>query len=709
IESEEGYGIQARVREGAEAEIFADYYVDSKERGISLWCYDGSSGVIKAGAITAGLIGFDIGGMSGSTISAEIAGNIETTGENSLGMDLYSKGGSSITVSQNSNISSACDGLVVDADPKSSVQVTVIGDIEGGREGLRVGISEGETTYSGLNADVIVLGTVSGGTIGISKDTSFGTGGTYRIAVWKVIPNAEGHVAMEGDYDTLFGTNETDYSYSEEFEKSINYIIAYTMKAGQRFTPVDKNGNPLELINDNYYVAHEGDYVSLKPQTEGGVITAAYQYTDNGKELLDKDAEGNFYVIVPRGGGIKLTADIEYPGGVTSVSLDKTVLTLTEGESSALKATVLPDNTADKTVAWSTSDSSVASVDDSGKVTALKEGTAVITVTTRDGGKTASCTVTVKKKDTPEPVTSDVIRLSGKTRYDTSLAAAEELKSVLGVKQFNAVILATGENFADALGGGYLAARKNAPILLTNDKNASKINAYINANLKDGGTVYVLGGTGAVSEAALAGLKVTPKRLSGKTRYDTNLEILKEAGVTNEDILICSGTNFADALSASAAGRPMLLVNGQNASLNKAQKAFLAAHASNHLYILGGTGAVSAEIEEEVKTYSRPLRLTGKDRFETSAYIAAEFFGKRDIAILAYSHGYADGLCAGPLGYALKAPVLLTRPGSELWAFTYTTSFSITKGYVTGGDGRIPDDSVRAIFHLPADAVIGKR
>ncbi len=510
---------------------------------------------------------------------------------------------------------------------------------------------------------------------------------------------------MEGDYDTLFGTHEVEYTYSEELEKSINYIMFFRMKAGQYFTPVDKNGDPLELINDRYYVAHEGDYVSLKPQTEGGVITAAY----NNGELLDKDENGQFYLLVPKGGGVYFTAGIEYPGGVSSVSLDKTALTLTEGESSTLKATVLPENTADKTVTWSSSDSSVATVDDSGKVTALKEGTAVITVTTRDGGKTASCTVTVKKKDTPEPVTSDVIRLSGKTRYDTSLAAAEELKSVLGVKQFNAVILATGENFADALGGGYLAAKKNAPILLTNDKNASKINAYINANLKDGGTVYVLGGTGAVSEAALAGLKVTPKRLSGKTRYDTNLEILKEAGVTNEDILICSGTNFADALSASAAGRPMLLVNGQNTSLNKAQKAFLAAHASNHLYILGGTGAVSAEIEEEVKTYSRPLRLTGKDRFETSAYIAAEFFGKRDIAILAYSHGYADGLCAGPLGYALKAPVLLTRPGSELWAFTYTTSFSITKGYVTGGDGRIPDDSVRAIFHLPADAVIGKR
>jgi len=81
---------------------------------------------------------------------------------------------------------------------------------------------------------------------------------------------------------------------------------------------------------------------------------------------------------------------------VSSVSLDKTSLSLTEGESATLAATVKPDNATNKTVTWSSSNASVASVDASGKVTAVAEGTA--TITAKAGDKTATCTVTVKKK-----------------------------------------------------------------------------------------------------------------------------------------------------------------------------------------------------------------------------------------------------------------------------------------------------------------------
>jgi len=61
----------------------------------------------------------------------------------------------------------------------------------------------------------------------------------------------------------------------------------------------------------------------------------------------------------------------------------------------------LPVDAADKSVKWSSSNLAVASVDANGKVTALNEGVAIITVTTNDGGHTASCIVTVTKKVTP--------------------------------------------------------------------------------------------------------------------------------------------------------------------------------------------------------------------------------------------------------------------------------------------------------------------
>jgi uncharacterized protein YjdB len=82
---------------------------------------------------------------------------------------------------------------------------------------------------------------------------------------------------------------------------------------------------------------------------------------------------------------------------VTGVSLDKPAVELTEGETTVLKATVNPSNATEKTIAWSSDNPSVAAVSN-GTVTAVKAGSATVTVTTQDGGKTARCAVTVKAK-----------------------------------------------------------------------------------------------------------------------------------------------------------------------------------------------------------------------------------------------------------------------------------------------------------------------
>ena len=86
---------------------------------------------------------------------------------------------------------------------------------------------------------------------------------------------------------------------------------------------------------------------------------------------------------------------------VTEVSLDKTELTLTEGETETLTATVRPDNADNRKVTWSSDKTEIATVDGDGRVTAVKAGEAVVTVTTEDGGKTATCKVTVKAKAVP--------------------------------------------------------------------------------------------------------------------------------------------------------------------------------------------------------------------------------------------------------------------------------------------------------------------
>ena len=98
---------------------------------------------------------------------------------------------------------------------------------------------------------------------------------------------------------------------------------------------------------------------------------------------------------------------------VTGVMLNKTETTILEGSSETLVATVLPENATNRNVSWKSSDEAVATVDANGKVTGVKAGEAVITVTTEDGKKTNTCKVTVK---------SNTVNVTGVVLNKTSIS-----------------------------------------------------------------------------------------------------------------------------------------------------------------------------------------------------------------------------------------------------------------------------------------------
>ena len=219
-------------------------------------------------------------------------------------------------------------------------------------------------------------------------------------------------------------------------------------------------------------------------------------------------------------------------------------------------------------------------------------------------------------------------RVFGDNRFKTSLAIADQFKNANNGKAFENIIVASGADFADALSASYLAKVKNAPILLVANKATVVINdtiEYIKKNAAAGANVYLVGGSSVVPNSMITDLKklgFKAKRLAGSNRYDTNIEVLKEAGVTNEKILIASGMDYADALSASAVGLPILLVAGKGKSLTPNQKAYLqslkdvkvekGAAPLSKAYIIGGTGAVSAGILKQAKEiFAAAYRVAG--------------------------------------------------------------------------------------------------
>ena len=114
---------------------------------------------------------------------------------------------------------------------------------------------------------------------------------------------------------------------------------------------------------------------------------------------------------------------------VTGVTLDQTAISLNEGESARLTATITPADADSKAVTWSSSSPAVAAVAADGTVTAVSAGTATITVTTADGGKTVSCAVTVTTPDIPAvPVTGVAL---DKTSLLLAVGGSERLSAAV--------------------------------------------------------------------------------------------------------------------------------------------------------------------------------------------------------------------------------------------------------------------------------------
>ena len=148
--------------------------------------------------------------------------------------------------------------------------------------------------------------------------------------------------------------------------------------------------------------------------------------TINGKV---KELYTNVDITVNVSGTVEKTkgnGEVTYEKAVTGVKLDKSAETLTVGGTTTLTAIITPDNATNKEVTWKSSNEKVATVDQSGKVTAVGAGEATITVTTADGGHKATCTVTVNEKAEDVKVTDITINGSAnmKVNEEQTLSAS---------------------------------------------------------------------------------------------------------------------------------------------------------------------------------------------------------------------------------------------------------------------------------------------
>lgn len=163
--------------------------------------------------------------------------------------------------------------------------------------------------------------------------------------------------------------------------------------------------NPNDATNKSVVWSVSGDAVTLGGSNSDSIRTVTAQ--KGGTATITVKAEDGSNVS----NTIEITVTDDTPVPVTGVSLNKNSLSLTVGGKDTLIATVAPTNASNQKVNWSSSNDKIASVDSSGNVTAVAQGSATITATTEDGKKTANCAVTV---------TASTVAVTGVTVSPTS-------------------------------------------------------------------------------------------------------------------------------------------------------------------------------------------------------------------------------------------------------------------------------------------------
>ncbi|WP_052314851.1 cell wall-binding repeat-containing protein [Desulfosporosinus meridiei] len=310
---------------------------------------------------------------------------------------------------------------------------------------------------------------------------------------------------------------------------------------------------------------------------------------------------------------------------------------------------------------------------------------------------------TADNRTTPGPVVDsllpDNMRLAGYDLIDTSIAISQKTFPVN--HSADAVLLATGYNFPDALAGASLGVVENAPLLLVNPyTDNQKTIAEIRRVLKPGSTIYILGGTAVVSstlEARLNDNSYHPyniKRLAGVTHYGTAAEVAKQVKPSGGgEVIIATGENFPDALSispyASAHGIPMVLV--EKNTLPAESLSYLKDVEPTDVTIVGGVGAVSAAVEAQIQDLfpeANIRRFGGYDQYETSALIAKALFGDSSPNLfVATGTNFPDALSGSVIAGSTQSPIVLVKPNEipEKVSLIYLNSLSNKTVVVLGG------------------------
>jgi putative cell wall-binding protein len=259
-------------------------------------------------------------------------------------------------------------------------------------------------------------------------------------------------------------------------------------------------------------------------------------------------------------------------------------------------------------------------------------------------------------------------RIAGSTRYDT----AAQLVAQAFPGTADMVLVATGDNFPDALAASAAAANADAPLLLVGSR-AIPAATRVQLNRLKPRRIVIVGGTSAVSAAVeaelgrLTGVSAV-ERVAGSNRYETASRLaVRFFDTRTTAAYLVSGDNFPDALAAGAAssytGRPVLLTQAR--SLPSSTQQVLRDLGISSVTVVGGETAVTAGVFAQVRSQvAQVQRISGTDRYDTAARLAESLADPGRHVLLATGSNFPDALGAAAVASRLNVTLILTAPTS---------------------------------------------
>ena len=167
------------------------------------------------------------------------------------------------------------------------------------------------------------------------------------------------------------------------------------------------------------------------------------------------------------------------------------------------------------------------------------------------------------------------------------------------------------------------------------------------------------------------------KILTGDDRYLTNFEVLKHALGDEKRILVISGAQYIDGISAAATGLPILLVED---FVHFYQLDFLSRKKGLEFIIVGSIDVVNSIVAKQLAEIGKVMRIEGRNRYETSVEVAKYFFPNTSKITLVDNE--VDGLVASQLE---DGPILIVNNNNLEYSKEYLKNKNITKAVVVGG------------------------